>query len=178
MANREAFEDVAKRITDASHLTGEFRLRSGVISDHYFDKYAFESDPELLRDICELLEPHIPEHTEVLVGMELGGVPIATVLAQRTGLPLALARKEPKTYGTARQIEGLDVRDKRLLVVEDVITSGGAVADSIDVLRGLGAHVSDALCVINRGIECPPLLAERNVRLSALYTEEMLSRFL
>jgi orotate phosphoribosyltransferase len=168
-------EDVARRITQIAHLTGEFRLRSGIISDHYFDKYLFESDPRLLADICELLEPLVPDTAEVLVGMELGGVPIATILSQRTGLPLALARKEAKTYGTAKQIEGADVQNMNVLIVEDIVTSGGAVADSIDALRGLGANVSHVLCVINRGDGDPALFAERNVALDALFTEATLA---
>ena len=108
--------------------------------------------------------------------MELGGVPIATMLSQLTGLPLALARKEPKTYGTARQIEGLNVRGMNTLIVEDVITSGGAVADTIEVLRDLGANVAQAICVINRGDVNPPLLQERGVGLNALFTEDTLNQ--
>ena len=177
MTDQGAMGAVARKINEVAFLTGEFTLRSGVVSDHYFDKYAFESDPELLERICELLQPRIPESAEVLIGMELGGVPVATVLSNRTGLPLALARKEPKTYGTAKQIEGPDVRDRNVLIVEDVITSGGAVADSIDVLRELGATVTDAICVINRGDVQPALLQERNVALDALYTGEVLDRY-
>jgi orotate phosphoribosyltransferase len=175
MTTPASMTDVANRITAASYLTGQFTLRSGIVSDHYFDKYAFESDPKLLSDICTLLAPRVPEKTDVLVGMELGGVPIATMLSQLTGLPLALARKETKNYGTARQIEGLDVANKNTLIVEDIITSGGAVADSIDVLRTLGANVQYAICVINRGPEEPPLLGERSVKLDALFTEGALN---
>jgi orotate phosphoribosyltransferase len=167
---------VARRINEVAFLTGEFLLRSGIVSDHYFDKYAFESDPKLLSDICDLLAPRVPDTAEVLVGMELGGVPIATMLSQRTGLPLALARKEPKAYGTARQIEGPEVRGENAFIVEDVITSGGAVADSIGVLRDLGATVTQVLCVINRGEPNPLLLNERQVTLDALFTEDTLNQ--
>lgn len=171
----DTMASVARRINEVAFLTGEFLLRSGIVSDHYFDKYAFESDPKLLSDICDLLAPRVPDTAEVLVGMELGGVPIATMLSQRTGLPLALARKEPKAYGTARQIEGPEVRGKNAFIVEDVITSGGAVADSIGVLRHLGATVTQVLCVINRGDPNPSLLNERHVTLDALFTEDTLN---
>ena len=176
MTTPDTMASVARRINEVAFLTGEFLLRSGIVSDHYFDKYAFESDPKLLSDICDLLAPRVPDTAEVLVGMELGGVPIATMLSQRTGLPLALARKEPKAYGTARQIEGPEVRGENAFIVEDVITSGGAVADSIGVLRDLGATVTQVLCVINRGEPNPLLLNERQVTLDALFTEDTLNQ--
>ena len=177
MSDPGVLETVARRINEVAYLTGRFQLRSGVISDHYFDKYAFEADPEILASICDLLQPRIPGGADVLVGMELGGVPIAAVLSHRTGLPLALARKEPKTYGTAKQIEGPDISGMNVLIVEDVITSGGAVADAIDVLRELGAEVTDVICVINRGEDNPGLLRERSVKLDALYTEDVLEKY-
>ena len=79
--------DLARTIYDRTHLTGEFTLRSGVVSNEYFDKYLFESDPELLRAIAEALVPLVPDGTEALAGLELGGVPIAAVLSQVTGSP-------------------------------------------------------------------------------------------
>ena len=98
------------RSTRRSHITGEFVLRSGVTSTEYFDKYRFEADPALLRDIAAALVPLVPDGTEVLAGLELGGVPIATVLSQLTGIPAAFVRKEAKTYGTCQLAEGGDRR--------------------------------------------------------------------
>jgi orotate phosphoribosyltransferase len=94
--------EIASRVTNAASLTGEFKLRSGGTSNRYFDKYMFESEPDLLKAICDELAPMIPDETEVLVGMEMGGIPIATLLSQLSGLPLALARKQAKTYGTLK----------------------------------------------------------------------------
>ena len=119
--------ELARRIWDVSHLTGSFRLRSGVQSGEYFDKYRFESDPILLRDVCTALLPLIPDTTQVLAGLELGGVPIATVLGQVSGLPVAFVRKSAKDYGTCRVAEGHDVAGQLVLIVEDVVTSGGSV---------------------------------------------------
>ena len=84
-------------------------LRSGVVSNEYFDKYRFEADPVLLRDIAAALVPLVPAGTEALAGLELGGVPIATVLSQLTGIPAYFVRKEAKTYGTCQLAEGGDV---------------------------------------------------------------------
>ena len=111
-------------------LAGTFTLRSGAVSNEYFDKYRFESDPALLRRIGEAMAPLVPVGTEVLAGLELGGVPLATILAQVTGLPACFVRKEAKSYGTCQLAEGLDLAGRQVTVVEDVVTSGGQVVIS------------------------------------------------
>jgi len=162
--------DLAAAIFDRTHLTGEFVLRSGVTSNEYFDKYLFEADPVLLRTICEHLVPLVPEGTEVLAGLELGGVPIATVLSQLTGIPAYFVRKEAKTYGTCRLAEGGDIDGRRITVVEDVVTSGGQVITSCGDLRERGAVVEHALCVIDRESGGPAGLADIGVTLHPLFT--------
>ena len=164
--------EIASRVTNAASLTGEFKLRSGGTSNRYFDKYMFESEPDLLKAICDELAPMIPDETEVLVGMEMGGIPIATLLSQLSGLPLALARKQAKTYGTLKQIEGAVTDGRNALIVEDVITSGGAVADVVDVMRAQGALIQTTLCVINRNIVNPAVFIERDIELLQLFTLE------
>src|SRR5690606_27924971 len=141
---------LAAAIYDRAHLTGTFLLRSGATSSEYFDKYLFESDPELLVSIAEALVPLIPDDTEVLAGLELGGVPLAVVLGQITGLNVLFVRKKAKDYGTRRLAEGGEVAGKKLLIVEDVVTSGGQVVLSTRDLRELGAVVDSAVCVIDR----------------------------
>jgi orotate phosphoribosyltransferase len=154
----------------SSHLTGHFVLRSGATSDVYFDKYLFEADPPLLWDIAEAMAPMVPDDTDALAGLELGGVPLATVLSQVTGLPTRFVRKEPKTYGTRRLAEGGDIDGRRLLVVEDVITTGGQVRTSVADLRGQGAVIETVLCVINREQGGATNLAEDDLKLAALFT--------
>jgi len=162
--------DLAAAIFDRTHLTGEFVLRSGVTSNEYFDKYLFEADPVLLRTICEHLVPLVPEGTEALAGLELGGVPIATVLSQLTGIPAYFVRKEAKTYGTCRLAEGGDIDGRRITVVEDVVTSGGQVITSCRDLRERGAVAEHALCVIDRESGGPAGLADIGVTLHPLFT--------
>ena len=162
--------DLAAAIFDRTHLTGEFVLRSGVTSNEYFDKYLFEADPVLLRTICEHLVPLVPDGTEALAGLELGGVPIATVLSQLTGIPAYFVRKEAKTYGTCRLAEGGDIDGRRITVVEDVVTSGGQVITSCGDLREGGAVVEHALCVIDRESGGPAGLADIGVTLHPLFT--------
>ena len=162
--------DLARRVYRAAHLTGTFVLRSGATSDEYFDKYRFESDPRLLRQVAEAMAGLLPEGADGLAGLELGGVPLATVLSQLTGLPAGFVRKQAKPYGTRRLAEGLDVAGRRLVVVEDVVTSGGAVVDSCRALRSEGAEVAVALCVIDREAGGPAKLAEIGVELRPLFT--------
>ena len=166
--------ELALSIMRVARLTGEFRLRSGVTASEYFDKYRFESDPKLLRAVARHLAPLVPTDTEVLAGLELGGVPIAAALSLETGIPAAFVRKEAKTYGTCRLAEGLDVAGRRLLVVEDVITSGGQVVISTEQLRALGASISSVVCVIDRQSGGVEALAKSDLRLSALFTKREL----
>lgn len=141
---------LARRIYTAAHLIGTFTLRSGRVSQEYFDKYRFEADPVLLADIAEAMAPLVPAGTEVLAGLEMGGIPVVTALSRVMGLPAAFVRKEAKSYGTARFAEGSEVDGRRVLVVEDVVTSGGQVVLSTAALRGIGATVTDVVCVIDR----------------------------
>lgn len=143
-------DELAKRIYDVSLLRGEFLLRSGATSDKYFDKYRFESDPKLLHEIALGLRELVPSDTDYLAGLELGGIPIATMLAQLTGVPALFVRKEAKTYGTCNLVEGAPIEGKTLCIVEDVVTSGGQIRISTAELRKLGATVHTALCVIDR----------------------------
>ena len=160
--------ELARRIYAVAHLTGTFTLRSGRVSNEYFDKYQFESDPVLLADLAEAMAPLVPSGTEVLAGLELGGVPVVTALSRVTGIPAAFVRKKAKEYGTARFAEGAAVEGRTVLVVEDVVTSGGQVVLSTADLRGIGATVTDVVCVIDRsegGIEA---LAAEGLTLSSV----------
>jgi orotate phosphoribosyltransferase len=166
---------LAARIFEVSHLTGSFTLRSGQQSSEYFDKYRFESDPGLLREIAALATSLIPAGTDGLAGLELGGVPVATALAAASGLPAFFVRKQAKEYGTRQLCEGGDVSGRRLLIVEDVVTSGGQIALSAGDLRGAGALVTDALCVIDRRAGGSENLTRSGIALHALFTMDELT---
>lgn len=161
---------LAARIRAASQRQGRFQLRSGKYSDTYFDKYRFEAEPKLLRDIAEALATLIPPDTQVLAGLEMGGIPIATVLSQVTGLPTAFLRKAPKAYGTCQYAEGTPLQGRRFVLIEDVVSSGGAITDALALLRHDGLDASVALCVIDRQTGAAEALAAHGVALRALLT--------
>jgi orotate phosphoribosyltransferase len=162
--------ELAHEIFQTAHLTGTFLLRSGTTSNEYFDKYLFESKPALLAEIARHLEPLIPTGIEVLAGLEMGGIPIATALSLRTGIPCAFVRKKPKEYGTRKFAEGAEVQGKRVLIIEDVVTSGGQVIESAHDLMSAGAFIEPALCVIDREAGGREKLAAQHIRLTSLFT--------
>ena len=163
-------DELARRIYDTAHLTGRFLLRSGATSDEYFDKYLFESDPVLLRAIAQAMASLVPPSVDALAGLELGGVPLATALSQVTGLATRFVRKDAKAYGTCRLAEGGDVDGERLVVVEDVVTSGGQVVMSCADLRERGAEIVCVLCVIDREAGGAAALRAEGLELHALFT--------
>lgn len=167
MATRER---LARRIRSRAHMTGQFVLRSGDTSTEYFDKYMFEADPPLLWDIAEAMAPLVPNDVDALAGLELGGVPLAVVLSQVTGLPTRFVRRQAKEYGTARLAEGGGIAGQRLLIVEDVITTGGQVRAAAAALRERGAIVDQVVCVIDREAGGAENLAADHLKLSALFT--------
>ena len=164
-------DSLAADIDACCRLTGEFTLRSGQVSHEYFDKYLFESDPLLLGRVAREMIQLVPQDAELLGGLEMGGIPIATVLSARTGLPALFVRKQAKTYGTCKLAEGPDVDGRRVTLVEDVITTGGAVRDATRALREYGASVEHVVCAIDRspagenpladvGLEVRPVLTK------------------
>jgi orotate phosphoribosyltransferase len=162
--------NLAMQIGRLCRLDGEFRLRSGTTATTYFDKYLFESDPALLRAVAAELSRLVPNDVEVLAGLELGGVPVVTALSLATGLPAAFVRKVAKPYGTAKLAEGAAVAGRKVLVVEDVITTGGQVAESTRELRARGAEVEAVLCVIDRSGGDHRVLDDDGIELISLFT--------
>lgn len=141
------------------------------MSSEYFDKYLFESDPGLLRRVAEQMVPLLPAGTELLGGLELGGVPIATMVSSLSGHPALFVRKKAKEYGTCKLAEGPAVEGRRITLIEDVITTGGAVRDATRALREAGAIVEVVVCAIDRspagenpltdvGLEVRPVLTK------------------
>lgn len=139
-----------KKIADRAVIKGNFVLRSGNVTDTYFDKYQIEAAPDLLLKVSKRLVSMIPPGTDVLAGMDLGGIPICVTMSQISGLPAAFIRKRRKSYGTCRLVEGAELVNRNVLIIEDVVSTGGQVITSAAMLRQLGIEITKVLCVIDR----------------------------
>jgi len=144
-------EALGRELVKASYLKGDFVLRSGKRSNRYFDKFLFETDPALLKRLGSQLAALVPKETQRLAAPELGAVLLGGAVSMETGLPLVLVRKEPKGYGTAKQLEGRLAAGDRVTVIEDVVTTGGDSLRSAQVLRDAGLEVIHLVVVLDRG---------------------------
>jgi len=128
---------------------GRFVLTSGNISDYYIDIKKASTNPKTLKKIAEAMAEYVEDYN-VISGMELGAVPIAVALSLETGIPYVIIRKEKREHGTGKQIEGEDVKGKKVIIVEDVTTSGGSVIKSVNILRENKAIVDKVITVVDR----------------------------
>jgi orotate phosphoribosyltransferase len=100
--------------------------------------------------VVEAMSGLLPSGDVVLAGLELGGIPLVTLLGQRAGRPIRFVRKAAKEYGTRQQIEGGPVEGSVVVLVEDVITTGGAVLAAVEAVRAAGGTVDTVVCLIDR----------------------------
>ena len=166
VADREA---LARELVAASYLKGDFVLRSGRRSNRYFDKFLFETDPALLKRIGAELARLVPAETQRLAAPELGAVLLGGAVSLETGLPLVLVRKEPKGYGTAKQLEGRFRAGERITVIEDVVTTGGDSLRSIEALRAAALDVIHLVVVLDRGEGGEENIREARIPYSPLF---------
>lgn len=162
--------ELAKTLRERAYLEGDFVLRSGRRSRYYLDKYRFETDPVLLRELgARIAAKAGGERPDRLAGPELGAVALAAAASLESGIPFLIVRKGAKDYGTERLLEGVWEAGESVCLVEDVVTSGGAAAAAIRALREAGLECARAVCVVDReegGVEA---LAEEGVDLTPLF---------
>jgi len=143
-------DQLAKRIADVSLLRGEFTLRSGRKSNYYLDKYRFETQPDVLAALGKMLADRIGAHVDRIAGPELGAVPLAAAAGMVSGKPTVFIRNAKKEYGSAKQIEGVLNAGDTVVLIEDIVTTGGQVVEAIATLRAAGATIDKVLVVIDR----------------------------
>ena len=165
-------DELRVALREHAYLEGDFVLRSGRRSSYYLDKYRFETRPDILAAlgtrIARAVAEHEPEAAR-LAGPELGAVALAAAGSLATGLPFLIVRKAAKGYGTSNRIEGAYEPGDRVCVVEDVVTSGGALLESISALREAGLVVESAVCVVDREQGGGAALVGETVRLYPLF---------
>jgi orotate phosphoribosyltransferase len=165
-------DSLASALVEHAYLEGDFLLRSGKRSRYYLDKYRFETQPELLRPLGERIAAEVREHAPDatrLAAPELGAVALAASASLESGLPFLIVRKAAKEYGTANRLEGPYDDGECVCLVEDVVTSGGALLESVEALRGAGLVVHTAVCVVDREEGGADALARHAVRLRPIF---------
>jgi orotate phosphoribosyltransferase len=149
-------------------LYGEFELSHGGTSDYYVDKYRFETDPRALSLVAEAFAARLDGETPA--GVALGAVPLVAATAVEAGVPYVVVRKAAKEYGTGNRIEGTLADGERVVVLEDVATTGTSALEAVEALREAGAVVDRVLVVVDREEGARERLAEAGVDLEALVT--------
>jgi orotate phosphoribosyltransferase len=166
-------DELGASLREHALLEGDFLLRSGRRSTYYLDKYRFETLPELLGPLGDRLAAAVREHepeTVRLAGPALGAVALAASASLASGLPFVIVRDTAKEYGTANRIEGPFEPGELVCLLEDVVTSGGALAEAVEALREADLVVRNAICVVDREEGGADALARLGVRLRALFT--------
>ena len=148
------------------------RFKSGILSPVYVDNRSFPYYPPqwriIIDGLCKSIEESNIEY-DLIAGVALGGVPHAAALAHAAGKPMVIIRKETKEYGTQKLIEGGDVTAKRVLLIEDMITTGSSSLFAVNVLRQSGAVVADLLAIVSYGFdEAAQAFAAAHVRAHTL----------
>jgi orotate phosphoribosyltransferase len=159
-------------LREHAYLEGDFVLRSGKRSKYYLDKYRFETRPDILAALGERIAGAAKEFepgATRLAGPELGAVALAAAGSLASGLPFLIVRKAAKDYGTSNRIEGLYAEGETVCLVEDVVTSGGALLDAVEALRAAGLTVRSAICVVDREEGGADALARQAVRLRPIF---------
>ena len=165
-------DELGVKLREHALLEGDFVLRSGRRSSYYLDKYRFETRPELLGPLGERLAAAAREHEPDavrLAGPALGAVALAASASLASGLPFVIVRDSAKQYGTANRLEGPFEQGEIVCLIEDVVTSGGALAEAVAALREAGLVVRNAVCVVDREEGGADALARLGVRLRSLY---------
>ncbi len=144
-------DDLVRRLVEASELHGEFVLSSGQRSSVYFDKFMFLTRPDLLGELAAEVATIVPAEVDHLAAPEGAATLLVAAVSLDTGLPVAVVRKEPKAYGTMSRIEGHAPPGARVVLIEDVSTTGHQVQAAAEALEGAGVTVDTIVLAIDRG---------------------------
>ena len=142
--------DLINRLIECNCVKiGKYTLRNGNISRYYFDMKNLISYPKLLSEIGDLMYEIIKDRCDVICGVPMGGLPLATYISTRYGIPMIIPRKTTKGYGMEKQIEGEYTKDTTCIIIEDVITTGSSINEVVDILRD-ELIVLESVVVIDR----------------------------
>ena len=163
-------DELAQRIAEVSLLRGDFMLRSGRKSNYYLDKYRFETQPDVLAALGKMFAERVTPNIDRIAGAELGAVPLATAAGMAANKPIVFIRNQKKDYGTAKQVEGVLNAGETVMIVEDVLTTGGQVLEAAKSLTDLGAKIDKIVAVIDRLEGARENIERAGLRFESLFT--------
>ena len=163
-------DELARRIAEAALLRGEFTLRSGRKSNYYLDKYLFETQPDILRELGRMFAERLPAGVERIAGPELGAVALAAAASLASGKPFVIVRNQKKGYGSGKLLEGTLKEGETVVIIEDVLTTGGQVLEAVKSLESAGAKVAGILGVLDRQEGARQNIESSGYRFEALFT--------
>ena len=165
-------QQLASQIAEISVLRGEFTLRSGRRSSYYLDKYRFSTKPEILKELGVLFAERIPEGVNRLAGAELGGIPLVSAASMESNIPCIFIRNSKKEYGTAKQLEGALESGDRVILLEDVATTGGQAIEAAEIIRACGGEVVRVIATIDRLEGARENFESAGIPFESLFTRE------
>ncbi len=165
-------DQLIKRIKETSYLEGYFTLRSGKKSKYYLDKYRFETCPDILKGLGEEFARHITEDVNIIAGAALGGVALAASTAMASGKNWIIVRQHEKGYGTSNLIEGKLSPGDKVLLVEDIATTGGQVLEAAKAITDAGATVTKIVAVIDRKQGAKENITQAGYEFDSLITKD------
>ena len=163
-------QQLAQRIAEVALLRGEFTLRSGRKSNYYLDKYLFETQPDILAALGKLFAERVPAHVDRLAGPELGAVALAATTSVACGKPFVIVRNQKKEYGSKKLLEGKLEPGEKIVIIEDVLTTGGQVLEAARTLIGAGARIESIIAVIDRQEGARANIESAGYRFESLFT--------
>jgi orotate phosphoribosyltransferase len=167
-------QKLIRRLTDVALLRGEFTLRSGRKSTYYLDKYRFETQPDVLAELGRLFAQKITPQIDRIAGPELGAVALAAAASMASGKPFVIVRNQKKGYGGDKLIEGVLNKGETILIVEDVLTTGGQVLEAAKALQTAGANIAGICGVIDRMEGARQNIESAGFKFDALFTTKEL----
>ena len=163
-------EELARRIAEVALLRGEFTLRSGRKSNYYLDKYLFETQPDILRELGKMFAERIPANVTRIAGPELGAIALAAAASMASGKPFVIVRNQKKGYGSGKLLEGKIEPGETVVIIEDVLTTGGQVLEAVKSLESAGAKVAGILGVLDRQEGARQNIESAGYKFEALFT--------
>ena len=163
-------EELARQIAETAVVRGNFTLRSGRTSTYYIDKYLFLTRPGILAELGAMIAARLPEGTNRLAGAELGGIPLVSAASLASGLPCVYVRNARKEYGTGQQLEGRLEPDEKVVIVDDIATSGGQAIEAAEVIRAHRAQVIRIIVTVDRQEGARQNIEAAGYRFDALFT--------